>query len=78
MTRFARFSPQEQFRQYTVEDTQGGNTVKETYRSINSLQTVQLVKEQHEQWNKLDHAEHTMFEVIDLLAIYIDESDPDV
>eukprot|EP00122_Pirum_gemmata_P011770 Pgem_evm1s10910 len=64
----------EQFRVYEENEN---NLVYQTYYEINTKQTVDFVRSQHEKWNKLDHGKFTMWEVLDILTGICDESDPD-
>lgn len=64
---------QDAFRNYDDEN----DRVRSTYHAINTQQTVAFVKEQHDKWFKLNHAKLTMFDVLDMLASFVDDSDPD-
>lgn len=70
------FLLKDEFRNYTDDAMEG--RVRATYQAINTQQTVEFVMEQHRKWHTLSRARHTMFEVIDMLANFVDESDPDV
>ena len=39
----------------------------DTYKAINTQQTVEFVMSQHDKWNRLDNMEMKMFEVLDML-----------
>ncbi|XP_067936218.1 inositol oxygenase-like [Watersipora subatra] len=67
--------------QYRIFDenptTEAGIGIKRTYYEMHPQQTVEFVKAQHEKWCKFDHLELTIMEAVDLLADFVDESDPD-
>ena len=65
LTCYSTYPPQENFRNYS-DDAQEG-IVMDTYRAINTQQTVAFVREQHEKWGRLDNMEMRMFEVLDML-----------
>lgn len=51
--------------------------VMETYKTINTQQTVESVRSQHEKWGQLDHAKMSLIEVLEVLQHLVDDSDPD-
>jgi hypothetical protein len=53
--------PADQFRSYTEDVMEG--LVMATYQTINTRQTVDFVREQHEKWGRLDNKKATMSEV---------------
>ncbi|XGW25610.1 hypothetical protein V3C99_006763 [Haemonchus contortus] len=52
--------------------------VKNHYYNQHRLQTVEFVDEMHRKWLSFDHATMTIMEALDMLADFLDESDPDV
>lgn len=67
---------QDEFRQYT--DSAMDGKVKSTYHDINTKQTVEFVRKQHAKWHgDTNHAQLSMMQVLDMLAAFVDESDPD-
>uniref|UniRef100_A0A7I4YSK1 Inositol oxygenase n=1 Tax=Haemonchus contortus TaxID=6289 RepID=A0A7I4YSK1_HAECO len=52
--------------------------VKNHYYNQHRLQTVDFVEEMHRKWLSFDHATMTIMEALDMLADFLDESDPDV
>ena len=52
--------------------------VCETYRIMHTEQTFDFVQRKKAKWSKLDHAEMTVFEALELINTLVDASDPDV
>merc|ERR1719456_1264886 len=63
------------FRNY--EDSARQALVKKTYTEMHTKQTVDFVKQQRENWLKLDKGEFTVMEIVDVLDTFVDDSDPD-
>jgi len=65
------------FRNYG-SDNELHSRVYRTYHEMHTKQTVEYVKSMHEKWLKFDTAKMTIMECVDLMADFVDESDPDV
>lgn len=63
------------FRNY--EDSCRQDIVKQTYTEMHTKQTVDFVRQQHENWLKFDKGEFTIMEMVDVLDALVDDSDPD-
>lgn len=65
--------PKKEFRNYNKST----DLVKQTYLDNHSKQTVEFVEKQHQKYFPLRHRELSIWEVMDILDDFIDESDPD-
>ncbi|URE20891.1 hypothetical protein MUK42_11317 [Musa troglodytarum] len=65
------------FRDYNAE-SERQKTVEEFYRMNHIHQTCDFVKRMREQYGKLDRVEMSIWECIELLNEFVDESDPDL
>jgi len=66
---------EEEFRNYKDSDRQA--KVEKHYTDMHRHQTLAYVQQQKEKFLKLDHAELTIWEVIEWLDTFVDDSDPD-
>ena len=64
-----------EFRDY--ENTEHFDRVFKTYKDMHTNQTVAYVKEQHDNWLKFDKFSANIMDMVDKLADFKDESDPD-
>jgi len=71
--------PTSGFRRYDEQDDDPIQTrVKQHYYLQHQFQTVDFVKSRHEKWLNFTHARLTIFECLDLLNEFVDQSDPDL
>lgn len=54
------------------------DSVKCTYEKMHQHQTLLFVLNKQRQWLQFDHGKFTIFEILDMLNSFVDESDPDV
>ena len=69
-----QLNDQEKFRNYQAE---ARSSVKDLYRANHTQQTLDFVLGKKEQYGRLDHAEMGVWEVIEALNEFVDDSDPD-
>ncbi|KAG5673544.1 hypothetical protein PVAND_003584 [Polypedilum vanderplanki] len=66
------------FRDYTIDENDKlKERVRQTYKAMHTKQTVEFVKNCHENWLKFDHAKMTVRQALEKLNNLVDESDPD-
>ncbi|MFZ4629362.1 MAG: inositol oxygenase family protein [Blastocatellia bacterium] len=69
-----QLTDQEKFRNYEAE---ARSSVKDLYRANHTQQTLDFVLAKKEQYGRLDDAEMGVWEVIEALNEFVDDSDPD-
>ncbi|CAF4817634.1 unnamed protein product, partial [Rotaria sp. Silwood1] len=70
------------FRHYIDEPTENDSIIAQrvfnTYKQMHTYQCVDFVRKQHDRWLKFDHDRMTIYQALEKLNEFVDESDPDV